>query len=85
MTKASEKINNQIKNMTHINITLKIKSLFNTSGKSYRALGAEKVNKMNQKEAILALTNDPKLIKRPFLLTRAISLPLNISKQFFIP
>ena len=47
----------------------RIKSLFNTSGKSYRELGADKVSSMNQKEAILALTNDSKLIKRPFIIT----------------
>ena len=47
----------------------RIKSLFNTSGKSYRELGADKVNAMNQKEAVLALSNDSKLIKRPFIIT----------------
>tara|TARA_Y100001968_G_scaffold319305_1_gene350629 strand:- start:1539 stop:1769 length:231 start_codon:yes stop_codon:yes gene_type:complete len=43
------------------------KALFNTSGLSYREIGAEKVNNMNDKEAIKALESDPKLIKRPFL------------------
>tara|TARA_Y100001968_G_C18964242_1_gene529222 strand:- start:170 stop:529 length:360 start_codon:yes stop_codon:yes gene_type:complete len=44
------------------------KILFNTSGKSYRELGSETVKAMNEKEAILALISDGKLIKRPFLI-----------------
>ena len=43
------------------------KSLFNTSGLSYRKLGASKINDMNDNKAIKALGNDPKLIKRPFV------------------
>ncbi len=45
-----------------------IKNLFNTSGKSYRELGAETVKAMNETEAIQALALDGKLIKRPFLI-----------------
>ena len=45
------------------------KSVFNTSGISYRILGAHKVESMSDKEAIEALLQDSKLIKRPFLIT----------------
>ncbi len=41
--------------------------LFNTSGKSYRELGAKVVKSMSDNEALDALTNDGKLIKRPFV------------------
>jgi arsenate reductase len=40
--------------------------LFNTSGQSYRALGAEKVRAMDDAEALAALVADPRLIRRPF-------------------
>ena len=44
------------------------KPLFNTSGQSYRALGAAKVKAMSDDEALDALAADGRLIKRPFLL-----------------
>jgi arsenate reductase len=43
--------------------------LFNTSGQSYRALGAAAVKAMGDDEAIAALAADGRLIKRPFLIT----------------
>lgn len=43
--------------------------LFNTSGQSYRALGAQKVQSMNDGEALAALAADGRLIKRPFVIT----------------
>jgi arsenate reductase len=43
--------------------------LFNTSGQSYRALGAERVKAMNVAQALAALSEDGRLIKRPFLVT----------------
>jgi len=43
--------------------------LFNTSGQSYRALGAATVKAMGDAEALAALGADGKLIKRPFLIT----------------
>ncbi len=46
-----------------------IKRLFNTSGQSYRALGAAAVASLNQAEALQALAADGKLIKRPLLFT----------------
>jgi len=46
-----------------------IKRLFNTSGQSYRALGAAAVAALGQDEALQALAADGKLIKRPLLFT----------------
>ena len=43
------------------------KYLLNTSGSSYRSLGAKVVKNMSDKEFFEALFDDPKLIKRPFL------------------
>ena len=48
---------------------LGLKRLFNTSGQSYRALGAATVAAMSDAEALAALAADGKLIKRPFALT----------------
>ncbi|MBM5813344.1 MAG: Spx/MgsR family RNA polymerase-binding regulatory protein [Cyanobacteria bacterium M_DeepCast_100m_m1_067] len=45
--------------------------LFNTSGQSYRALGAAAVQALNDQAALAALAADGKLIKRPFLITDA--------------
>ena len=44
------------------------KVLFNTSGQSYRALGASVVKSMSDDEALDALAADGKLIKRPFVI-----------------
>lgn len=41
--------------------------LLNTSGASYRALGAERVRAMSDAEVLEALAADGRLIKRPFL------------------
>jgi arsenate reductase len=41
--------------------------LFNTSGKSYRELGSERVKAMDDSTALAALAADGRLIKRPFL------------------
>ncbi|MCP9832909.1 MULTISPECIES: Spx/MgsR family RNA polymerase-binding regulatory protein [unclassified Cyanobium] len=43
--------------------------LFNTSGQSYRALGAATVKAMDTATALAALGADGRLIKRPFLVT----------------
>ena len=45
------------------------KRLFNTSGQSYRSLGAAAVQAMDDDQALAALAADGKLIKRPFLIT----------------
>ena len=41
--------------------------LFNTSGQSYRAMGAAAVKALSDEEALDALASDGKLIKRPFV------------------
>lgn len=43
--------------------------LFNTSGQSYRALGAAHIKALSDDQAIAALAADGRLIKRPFLMT----------------
>lgn len=43
--------------------------LFNTSGQSYRALGAATVKAMDRTTALAALAADGRLIKRPFLVS----------------
>lgn len=43
--------------------------LFNTSGQSYRALGAAQVKALTDEQAIAALAADGRLIKRPFLIS----------------
>ena len=43
------------------------KLLFNTSGQSYRAMGAAAVKALSDDEALDALAADGKLIKRPFV------------------
>lgn len=48
--------------------------LFNTSGQSYRALGAAAVQAMDDEQALAALAADGKLIKRPFLIHRGQAL-----------
>ena len=44
-----------------------VKPIFNTSGQSYRVIGAETVKKMSDEQALQALAADGKLIKRPFV------------------
>ena len=43
--------------------------LFNTSGQSYRALGAAAVQALDDQAAVAALAADGRLIKRPFLIS----------------
>lgn len=45
--------------------------LFNTSGRSYRELGAERIKALDDASALQALAADGRLIKRPFLVTSA--------------
>lgn len=45
------------------------KRLFNTSGQSYRTLGAAVVKAYSDTEAVAALAADGRLIKRPFLIS----------------
>ncbi|WP_269622535.1 Spx/MgsR family RNA polymerase-binding regulatory protein [Prochlorococcus marinus] len=43
------------------------KYLLNTSGKSYRNIGAQLIKRMKDSEVIELLSKDSKLIKRPFV------------------
>lgn len=45
----------------------RLQPLFNTSGQSYRALGAATVKAMPEPEALDALAADGRLVKRPFV------------------
>ena len=58
----------QLGDLAHALDQLGRKALFNTSGQSYRALGAETVKAMSDAEALEALSSDRKLIKRPFVI-----------------
>lgn len=54
---------------------LPLRSLFNTSGESYRNGGfKDKLPTMSTDEAIAALTADGKLIKRPFVVSDEVTL-----------
>lgn len=54
---------------------LPLKKLFNTSGQSYRQGGfKEKLASMSESEALDALAQDGKLIKRPIVLGKDIAL-----------
>ena len=55
--------------------------LFNTSGLSYRELGAAVVKSMSDMEAIDALKNNPKLIKRPLLITSGGKLLVGFNQE----
>jgi len=50
--------------------------LFNSSGQSYRSLGAATARAMPADEAIEALAADGKLVRRPFLIRTDLSLVL---------
>ena len=45
-----------------------IKYLLNTSGKSYRTIGANKIKSMSEDQIIQLINSDSKLIKRPFVI-----------------
>lgn len=45
--------------------------LFNTSGKSYREIGAARIKAMDDQAALEALAADGRLIKRPFVVSAA--------------
>lgn len=57
------------------NAGLPLRKLFNTSGASYREGGfSERLGNMTEAEAIDALAQDGKLIKRPLLLGKGVAL-----------
>ena len=58
----------KLSDLAHAMDQLGRKALFNTSGQSYRALGAATVKAMSDPEVLEALAGDGKLIKRPFVI-----------------
>jgi len=46
-----------------------VKFLLNTSGKSYREIGASSIKALSENEVLELLVSDSKLIKRPFLIS----------------
>lgn len=62
---------------------LPLKSLFNTSGNSYRELGLkEKFDNLTRQEAIQLLANDGMLIKRPILIKDNQILQIGYKKPY---
>ena len=59
------------------------KMLFNTSGKSYRSIGAKVVNNMTDEEALEALEKDGKLVKRPFIVIGESDIILGFKPDIF--
>ncbi len=59
------------------------RALFNSSGKSYRELGAAKVKAMTDEEALDALALDGKLIKRPFVITSEGRILVGFKKELW--
>lgn len=59
--------------------------LFNTSGRSYRELGAERVRAMDDRAALEALSGDGRLIKRPFLVTATGTILTGFKEQEWEP
>lgn len=55
--------------------------LFNTSGRSYRELGADRIRAMDDETALDALAADGRLIKRPFLVTASGSIVTGFKEQ----
>ena len=59
-----------------------VKPLLNTSGKSYREIGASSIKALSQNQIVELLVSDSKLLKRPFLINNQGSIlvgfnPLN--------
>ena len=64
----------ELKKMLH-HLNGNIRKLFNTSGQLYRELGLkDKLSSMNEEQALLLLTENGMLVKRPFLLTDDVGL-----------
>ncbi len=59
------------------------KKIFNTSGLSYRSIGAKVISAMSDSEAIEALSADGKLIKRPLLITAKGKILVGFKPEFW--
>ncbi len=59
---SKKEINNAVKQLGAT------KYLLNTSGKSYRSIGANTIKSMSQDKVIELISSDAKLVKRPFVI-----------------
>jgi arsenate reductase len=61
--------------LAHLGGSAELRSLFNTAGQDYRALGLkDKLPGMSEAEALGLLTKNGNLVKRPFLLGKGVGL-----------
>ena len=66
-----------------IQFSLDIKKIFNTRGKSYKLIGID-IFDLSKKKIIELLSNDGKLIKRPFLIINESKLILGFNESEYI-
>ena len=66
-----------------IQFSLDIKKIFNTRGKSYKSIGIDILD-LTKKKIIELLSNDGKLIKRPFLIINESKLILGFNESEYI-
>ena len=66
-----------------IQFSLDIKKIFNTRGKSYKLIGIDILD-LTKKKIIELLSNDGKLIKRPFLIINESKLILGFNESEYI-
>ena len=66
-----------------IQFSLDIKKIFNTRGKSYKSIDIDILN-LEKKRIIELLSNDGKLIKRPFLIINESKLILGFNESEYI-
>ena len=69
--------------LAFIQFSLDIKKIFNTRGKSYKSIGIDILD-LPQKKNIELLSNDGKLIKRPFLIINESKLILGFNESEYI-
>ena len=69
--------------LAFIQFSLDIKKIFNTRGKSYKSIGIDILD-LTQKKNIELLSNDGKLIKRPFLIINESKLILGFNESEYI-
>ncbi len=66
-----------------IQFSLDIKKIFNTRGKSYKLIDID-ILELTKKEILELLSNDGKLIKRPFLVINESKLVLGFNESEYI-
>ncbi len=69
--------------LAFIQFSLDIKKIFNTRGKSYKSIGIDILD-LTQKKIIELLSNDGKLIKRPFLIINESKLLVGFNESEYI-